>query len=68
MGDATGAPSGTLLGAMLVAASSSNSLGQTIALLLTFGGIGILVTALVGYIIVQVMAERKQNQEYDQRI
>jgi ABC-type nitrate/sulfonate/bicarbonate transport system permease component len=67
MGDATGGRSGTLPGAMLIAASSSNALGQTIALLITFGGIGVLVTALVGYIIAQVMAEHRQNQEYDQR-
>jgi hypothetical protein len=52
---------------MLVAASASNSLGQTLALLVTFGGIGVLVTLLVAYIVFQVMAEHKQNREYDQR-
>ncbi len=52
---------------MLIAASASNSLGQTLALLATFLGIGILVNVLIAYIVVQVLAERKQNQEYDQR-
>jgi uncharacterized membrane-anchored protein YhcB (DUF1043 family) len=39
------------------------SLGQTLALLATFGGIGLIVTLLVGYVIAQVFAEHKQNQE-----
>jgi phage shock protein PspC (stress-responsive transcriptional regulator) len=37
--------------------------GQTIALLITFIGIGILVNVLIIYIIAQVMLERKQNQK-----
>ena len=47
---------------MLIGAFSS--LGQTLALLATFIGIGILVNVLVVYIIALVLAERKQNQEY----
>jgi len=42
---------------------SPSSLGTTIALLLTFGGIGLIVNVLVIYIVAQVFAERKQNQE-----
>ena len=40
---------------------------QTIALVITFGGIGILVNVLVIYIIAQVLAERRQNQERRER-
>ncbi len=39
------------------------ALGQTLALLVTFGGIGLLVNLLVLYIVAQVLAEHKQNQE-----
>jgi Na+-transporting methylmalonyl-CoA/oxaloacetate decarboxylase gamma subunit len=42
---------------------SPSSLGQTIALLLTFLGIGVIVNVLIIYIVAQVLAERKQNQE-----
>ena len=46
---------------MLVTADAAT--GQTIALLITFLGIGILVNVLIVYIIAQVLGERKQNQE-----
>jgi len=49
---------------MLVSASA---LGQTLALLATFLGIGVLVNVLIAYVIGQVLAERKQNQERQQR-
>jgi hypothetical protein len=45
---------------MLVTASA---LGQTLALLATFLGIGVLVNLLIFYVVAQVMAEHKQNQE-----
>ena len=41
------------------------ALGQTLALLVTFLGIGILVNVLIVYIIAQVLAERQENQEAD---
>lgn len=44
-----------------------SSLGQTIALLLTFLGIGVIVNVLIIYVVAQVMAERKENQERGQR-
>ncbi len=44
-----------------------DSLGYTLALLVTFLGIGIVVNVLIVYIVAQVLAERKQNREYDQR-
>ncbi|HLJ03726.1 MAG TPA: hypothetical protein VKT31_09815 [Solirubrobacteraceae bacterium] len=40
------------------------ALGQTLALLATFLGVGVLVNFLVLYIVAQVLGERKQNQEY----
>ena len=42
---------------------SPSSLGQTIALLLTFLGIGVIVNVVIIYIVAQVLAERKQNHE-----
>jgi hypothetical protein len=45
---------------------SANALGQTLALLATFLGIGVLVNVLVVYIVGQVLAERKRNQERQQ--
>jgi phage shock protein PspC (stress-responsive transcriptional regulator) len=51
---------------MLVLANQSTD--QTIALLITFVGIGVLVNVLVIYIIAQVLAERRENQERQQRL
>jgi hypothetical protein len=47
---------------------TADSLGQTLALLATFLGIGILVNVLIVYILAQVFAERKQNQERRARL
>jgi hypothetical protein len=41
----------------------ADALGQTLALLATFLGIGVLVNLLIVYVIGQVLGERKQNQE-----
>ena len=41
-----------------------SSLGQTIALLLTFLGIGVIANVLIVYIVAQVLGERKQNREH----
>ncbi|MGO9750664.1 MAG: hypothetical protein ACLP8S_09580 [Solirubrobacteraceae bacterium] len=49
--------SATILG------QTPSSLGTTLALLITFLGIGLVVNVLVIYIVGQVMVERKQNQE-----
>ncbi|HTT29608.1 MAG TPA: hypothetical protein VMG37_14435 [Solirubrobacteraceae bacterium] len=40
-----------------------SSLGVTIALLLTFLGIGVIANVLIIYIVAQVFAERKENRE-----
>ena len=47
--------------------TATDALGQTLALLATFVGIGIVVNVVVAYIIFQVLAERKQNQERQAR-
>jgi hypothetical protein len=44
-----------------------SSTGQTIALLITFLGIGVIANVLIVYIVAQVLAERKENQEGRQR-
>jgi hypothetical protein len=46
---------------------SPSSLGQTIALLFTFLGIGVIANVLIVYVVAQVLAERKQNQERMER-
>lgn len=56
-------------GAMLVLADllglghSQSSFGETLALLITFLGIGIVANLLIGYAVIAVLAERRQNQE-----
>jgi len=44
-----------------------SSTGQTIALLLTFLGIGIIANVIIIYAVASVMAERRENQEGRQR-
>ncbi len=41
----------------------SQALGQTVALIVTFIGIGVLVNLLIAYVVAQVLAEHKQNKE-----
>jgi hypothetical protein len=41
--------------------------GQTLALLVTFVGIGVIVNVLVVYVVAQVLAERRENQERRRR-
>ncbi len=47
---------------MLVVAGPA--LGQTLALLVTFLGVGVLVNVLIIFVVGQVLAERKQNQDH----
>jgi hypothetical protein len=61
----TASPSGTLHTVFVLA---DQAFGQTLALLATFLGIGVLVNVLVVYIIAQVLAERRENQERQQRL
>jgi hypothetical protein len=39
------------------------ALGQTLALLATFLGVGVLVNVLIVFIVVQVLGERKTNRQ-----
>ncbi len=41
----------------------SESFSQTFALIMTFGGIGVIVNILVIYIVAQVLGEHRQNQQ-----
>jgi energy-converting hydrogenase Eha subunit E len=58
-----------MIAAMFIAADllglghSISSFGQTLALLLTFLGVGVIANVLIIYAIVQVLAERRQNRE-----
>ena len=47
--------------------ASSTATDYTIGLIAIFGGIGLVVNALVVYIIAQVLGERRENQEYQAR-
>ena len=42
---------------------STSSFGETLALAITFLGIGILANLLIGYAVFTALAERRQNQE-----
>ena len=47
---------------MLLAASQAFS--KTFGLIVTFGGIGVIVNGLIVYIVIQIRGERQQNEEY----
>ena len=44
---------------------ATSALGQTLALLATFLGIGILANILILYVVGQALGEHKQNQEHE---
>ena len=54
---------------MLIAADllglghSTSSFGVTLALALTFLGIGVIANILIGYVVVVALSERRQNRE-----
>ncbi|HEY3729059.1 MAG TPA: hypothetical protein VGL51_17920 [Solirubrobacteraceae bacterium] len=52
-----------LTASILGLGDAPSSFGQTLALLLTFLGIGLIANVLIGYVVAQVLAERKENQE-----
>lgn len=47
---------------MILAASPAFS--KTFGLIVTFGGIGVIVNVIIVYIMIQVRGERRQNEEY----
>jgi hypothetical protein len=50
--------------AALVIVASSEAFAKTFGLIVTFGGIGVVVNIIIVYIAVQVRGERQQNQQY----
>jgi len=56
-----GAPSVGTLPAVILAVSEAFS--KTFGLIVTFGGIGLVVNVLLIYIAIQVRGERRQNEE-----
>jgi len=47
---------------MVLAANEAFS--KTFGLIVTFGGIGVIVNIIIVYIAIQIRGERQQNQEY----
>ena len=48
---------------MLLAAASP-AFSKTFGLIVTFGGIGVIVNVIIVYIVIQIRGERQQNEEY----
>ena len=44
--------------------ASSAAFSKTFGLIVTFGGIGVVVNVIIVYIAVQIRGERRQNREY----
>jgi len=44
--------------------AASEAFAKTFGLIVTFGGIGVIVNIILVYIAVQIRGERRQNQEY----
>ena len=57
-----------IAGDILGLGDAPSSFGQTLALALTFLGIGIIANVLIVYAIAQVLAERKENHERMRRL
>jgi hypothetical protein len=56
----------TFASGILGLGESPSSFGQTLALLITFIGIGIVANVLIIYAVAQVLAERRENQARQQ--
>jgi hypothetical protein len=52
----------------MVLAAINRALYTDIGLIATFGGIGVIVNAIIVYIAVQIRGERLQNQEYREQL
>jgi heme/copper-type cytochrome/quinol oxidase subunit 2 len=44
--------------------ATSEAFTKTAGLIITFGGIGVIVTVIMIYIAIQIRGERRQNQQY----
>jgi hypothetical protein len=57
-----------LAASILGLGNEPSAFGMTLALLITFLGIGLIANVLIVYVIAQVLAERKENQERQERL
>jgi ABC-type transporter Mla subunit MlaD len=48
--------------------ASSQAFSKTVGLIITFGGIGVIVNVILVLIAIQIRGERRQNQEYRERV
>ena len=46
----------------------SEAVSKDIGLIATFGGIGVIVNVIIVFIAIQIRGERRQNQEYRERV
>jgi hypothetical protein len=44
--------------------AASEAFVKTLGLLITFGGIGVIVNVIIVYIVIQIRGEHRQNEEY----
>ena len=47
--------------------AADEATSKTIGLIITFGGIGVIVNVFIVYIVIQIRGERQQNREYRER-
>jgi hypothetical protein len=48
--------------------ASSQAFSMTVGLIITFAGIGVIVNVILVFIAIQIRGERRQNQEYRERL
>jgi hypothetical protein len=48
--------------------ATSQAFSKSVGLIITFGGIGVIVNVIIAFIAVQIRGERRQNQEYRERL
>ena len=51
-----------------VTLAASQAFSKTVGLIITFGGIGVIVNVILIAIAVQIRGERRQNREYRERL
>jgi len=51
----------------LVVLAADEATSKTIGLIITFGGIGVIVNVFIVYIVIQIRGERQQNREHRER-
>jgi hypothetical protein len=51
-----------------VVLATSQAFSKSVGLIITFGGIGVIVNVIIVFIAIQIRGERRQNQEYRERL